>query len=176
MNVFYNPAFKSDRVEIGGMKVSNDLQAALTSDWLGAGLGLTAYDPGVRVGGMLHSVLADSTLHERAARQRPELFVDTGLPTLLKAMSALGAQLSRVRVCIAGGGQLLNAPAASVPGKGMMAAAVLALGQQGLTVEGQHAATDGDCRLILDVATGEVRAQMSGQDGVMVLWKTSTVS
>lgn len=45
-------------VGVGDMKVSNDPEVVLATYSLGSCIGLSIYDPIVRVGGMLHLLLA----------------------------------------------------------------------------------------------------------------------
>ncbi len=176
MNLSYSSGFESKWVGTAGFEASNDPHVVLVSGWLGGGLGLTAYDPAVGVGGLLHAPLSDSRTDERRSRVRPALFVDTGLPALFEAMSRLGAEESRLQICLAGGARLPGSGASVAPGHGMFPAAIRALAQHHLTPRIQHLAASWDCRCSLEVATGEVRLNFSGQTGMTVLWKSSTAT
>jgi chemotaxis protein CheD len=70
---------------------------------LGSCLGIAAYDPMARVGGLLHVMLPSADLDEERARINPALCVDTGVPELLRACRQLGAAQRRLVVTVAGG-------------------------------------------------------------------------
>lgn len=103
------------------MRVSNDPMALLITQSMGSCIGVSVYDPQGHVGGMMHSMLPNSVIHRGQSTQattRPCMFVDTGLPTLLDAVCALGAAKERLVVTIAGGAQFLKSnPILNVGGK-----------------------------------------------------------
>lgn len=74
---------------------------------LGSCIGVTIYDPAVRVGGMLHFMLPSAADAQRAD-QSPPMFGDTGIPLLFRSCYALGAVKERLIVCAAGGAEILN--------------------------------------------------------------------
>jgi chemotaxis protein CheD len=96
-------------VGMADMKVSADPDAALITHALGSCLGITLYDPVVRVGGMLHAMLPDSTIDAVKAEMNPAMFVDTGVPRLFRACYELGAEKSRIQVKVAGGSTIRTA-------------------------------------------------------------------
>ena len=90
-------------VEIGDMKVGHDGDLLVTHA-LGSCLGLLVYDPVVRIGGLLHAMLPLSKINPQKARTNPFMFVDTGVPTLFKALYELGGQKKQMIVKAAGCG------------------------------------------------------------------------
>lgn len=95
-------------VGVSDMKVSANTGDELVTYSLGSCIGIVIYDPVVRVGGMLHYMLPESSLDQEKARKNPYMFADTGIPALFKATYALGAQKQRMKVVIAGGAQILD--------------------------------------------------------------------
>lgn len=95
-------------IGVSDMKVSSDLESILITYSLGSCIGVTIYDPVVRVGGMLHFMLPDSTIDPAKAERNPYMFADTGLPRLFKAAYQLGAKKQRLKVIVAGGSQVLD--------------------------------------------------------------------
>ena len=81
-------------VGMGDMLASNNPQCTLVTHSLGSCVGVVIYDPTVRVGGMLHAMLPDSNISAERAASRPFMFVDTGLPALLKPQMARRASQS----------------------------------------------------------------------------------
>lgn len=90
-------------VGMADLQVSADSSARLVTYALGSCLGVSAYDPVARVGGLLHVMLPLSEIDAGKARTNPALFVDTGVPALFRACYALGAVKSRMVVKVAGG-------------------------------------------------------------------------
>ncbi len=95
-------------VGVADMKVSNDPAAVLVTYSLGSCIGVALYDPVVRVGGVLHFMLPDSSLDPAKARTKPYMFADTGVAPLFRAAYELGAKKQRMRVIVAGGAQILD--------------------------------------------------------------------
>ena len=70
----------------------NDAGADLVTHSLGSCIGVTAYDPVRKVGGLLHLMLPDSSIDATKAAKHPFMFADTGLPRLFHAVYALGGE------------------------------------------------------------------------------------
>lgn len=90
-------------VGVADMKVATEAGELLITYALGSCLGITIYDPAVRVAGMLHVMLPDSTTHGEKGRTNPFMFVDTGVPRLFRAAYEAGAKKERMIVKVAGG-------------------------------------------------------------------------
>lgn len=78
----------------------------LISYGLGSCIGIALFDPVVKVGGLLHIMLPDSS--QARSNENPAKFADTGIPLMLKEMIALGAVKSRIVAKIAGGAQMFK--------------------------------------------------------------------
>jgi chemotaxis protein CheD len=91
-------------VGIGEVRVSTDRTAVLITHGLGSCIAVIAYDPRLKVGGMLHFQLPSSTLSPERAAQAPGTFADTGIPLLFEKMYALGSRKEDIVVKAAGGG------------------------------------------------------------------------
>ncbi len=74
---------------------------------LGSCIGIAVYDSVAKVGGILHYMLPMSSLDEDKARANPLMFGDTGIPELFKEAYKLGAKKERLRVCMAGGANVI---------------------------------------------------------------------
>ncbi|MCL2669075.1 MAG: chemotaxis protein CheD [Syntrophaceae bacterium] len=95
-------------VSIADFKVSNNPAEVLVTYALGSCIGLAIYDPRVRVGGLLHFMLPDSSQHAAKAKENPAMFADTGIPLLFKSCYALGAEKKHLVVKVAGGSNVLD--------------------------------------------------------------------
>ena len=95
-------------VDIADFAVTDDPRATLVTHSLGSCIGVTIWDPGARVGGMIHFMLPDSSLAPEKAKANPAMFANTGIPALFKTAYKLGAVKKRMIVKVAGGAQLLD--------------------------------------------------------------------
>ena len=69
---------------------------------LGSCVGVCAFDAQAGITGLAHVVLPDSG----GSAETPGKFADTAVPHLLEQMARLGANVSRIKVALAGGAQL----------------------------------------------------------------------
>ena len=95
-------------VDIADFVVTDDPRVTLVTYSLGSCIGLVIWDPNVRVGGMLHFMLPESSIASEKAKIKPAMFADTGIPALFRAAYELGAVKKNMIVKIAGGSQLLD--------------------------------------------------------------------
>jgi chemotaxis protein CheD len=95
-------------VGVSDMIVSKDPDGVLVTYSLGSCIGIAVYDPVVRVGGMLHYMLPESSLDGAKAAANPFMFADTGIPRLFKSVYELGGIKSRMRVIMVGGSHVLD--------------------------------------------------------------------
>jgi chemotaxis protein CheD len=95
-------------VGISDLKVSNNINDVLVTYALGSCVGVTVYDPVVKVGGLLHFMLPEASLDIRKAGENPAMFADTGIPLLFKTCYELGAKKKRMIVKVAGGASILD--------------------------------------------------------------------
>lgn len=73
---------------------------------LGSCVGVTLYDPVMKVGGLLHVMLPDSTAYSRI--HKPARYADLGLPMMLDDMRKQGARLQRLDAKLVGGAQMFS--------------------------------------------------------------------
>jgi chemotaxis protein CheD len=95
-------------VGISDIATSQNAGDTLITYSLGSCIGVTVYDPGVKVGGMIHYMLPLSQTSPEKALIKPGMFADTGLTTLLKSVLVMGAAKNRLIVKAAGGAQLMD--------------------------------------------------------------------
>lgn len=95
-------------VGISDMKVSDDESDILVTHSLGSCIGLSLYDPEIRVGGLVHCMMPVSKLDPVKAAANPLMYTDTGVTSLLKSMFERGANRKRLIATVAGAGSLLD--------------------------------------------------------------------
>ncbi len=142
-------------VEIAGMRISSDPEDTLVTYSLGSCLGVTIYDPVLRLGGMIHCMLPLSKVDAQKAAARPFMFVDTGVQRMLGELYEMGLRKSRAVIHVAGGGQVLDTTGIFKIGERNFTVLRKILWNNGLlmesqTVGGQHSRT-----IRLNIGTGE---------------------
>jgi chemotaxis protein CheD len=95
-------------VGVADMKMSNSPVDSIVTYSLGSCIGLVAFDPVARVGGVLHYMLPESELDREKALKRPCMFADTGIPLFLDKALHMGAEGGRLRLMAFGGSQILD--------------------------------------------------------------------
>lgn len=146
------------------MVVSNDPGADLCTYALGSCIGVAVYDPGQKIGGLLHVMLPDSSIHPAKAAARPSMFVDTGVPGLFHSLYNLGAERERLIIMAAGGAQFLDTAGIFNIGERNQQTLLELLDRNGFTL--QAGALGGvSCRTLrLNLDTGDVQIQTPGAD------------
>lgn len=97
-------------IGLGELFVSNKSGTQLIAHGLGSCIGLSAYDRENKIGGMAHILLPDSSIKSGVESNKPGKFADTAIPELIKQLKALGADLSKLEIKIAGGAQMFAIP------------------------------------------------------------------
>lgn len=143
-------------VDIADLRVSRDVTATLVTYSLGSCLGVTVYDPEVRVAGMVHFMLPESALSPEKAKVKPAMFADTGIPALFKAAYELGAQKKRMQVRVAGGSQLLDDNGTFNIGKRNYVMLRKLFWKNGVLIEAEDVGGSVSRTLRMEVATGRV--------------------
>lgn len=95
-------------VGVGDCQTSRDPESIIATYALGSCIGVTAYDPTHRVGGLLHAMLPDSRIHGQNV-ERPAMFVNTGMLELCNKLKTMGADPLHCEWKIFGGAQVMQA-------------------------------------------------------------------
>ena len=149
-------------VGIGELAVSNNPSAVLTTYSLGSCIGVAIYDPGARVGGLLHAMLPDSTMDPARAQANPGMFVDTGLGALLRSAMQLRADKRRLRIFLAGGARIMDDQNLFNIGGRNQGAFAGWLQREDLRATAEHAGGRVNRTIDLAIGTGRVTVKMSG--------------
>ncbi len=150
-------------VNVADMKISNDPKATLVTHSLGSCIGLVLYDPIVKVGGMLHYMLPDSTDPDKE-KSKPLKFAKTGIPILFRSCYKLGALKGRMFVKAAGGAQVMAAAEQFMIGKRNFAALRKILFKNNVLITAHDTGGSVGRTMRLSIATGEVSIKVSGQN------------
>lgn len=143
-------------VDIADMKVTDNPGARLITHSLGSCIGLTIWDPEVRVGGMIHYMLPDAALSPDKARLKPAMFATSGVPALFRAAFALGAVKKRMIVKVAGGSSLLDDNGTFNIGKRNYVMLRKLLWKNDILIQAEDVGGSISRTLVLEMSTGRV--------------------
>lgn len=151
-------------VDIADMKVSADPADELVTYSLGSCLGVSIWDPEVRVGGMLHFMLPQASVSPEKARANPAMFGDTGIPALFRAAYELGAVKQRMIVKVAGGSSLLDDNGTFNIGKRNYVLLRKIFWKNGVLIDAEDVGGSLSRTMRLSVATGRVTIRNRGRE------------
>jgi chemotaxis protein CheD len=151
-------------VDIAALAVSRGRGAVLVTYSLGSCIGVSLWDPIVKVGGLLHFMLPDSNISLEKARSNPAMFCDTGVPELLRAAYELGAVPQRVVLRVAGGAQLFQEHATFEIGRRNYLALRQVLARSGLAIRAEDIGGTVSRTMKLDVGTGRLTIRAGQQE------------
>jgi chemotaxis protein CheD len=159
-----DPALKKNVliVAVAEFQTTNNPASELIAHLIGSGLAVVALDSTHKVGGLLHTLLPDSTVDPSKAAQTPALFVDTGIPLLMQAITQLGAKRDTLLIKIAGGAQFLDEKSVFNLGQRNSQAAKSALARLGFTPQHMDIGGKSSRTVRLDLAAGRITIEAPG--------------
>ncbi len=149
-------------VGVADMKVSNSPEESIITYSLGSCIGLVIYDPAVRVGGILHYMLPESSIDKEKASARPYMFADSGIPRLFKTAYNLGAAKQRMKVYVAGGAEILDQSGFFNIGKRNYMALKKIFFKNNVMINKQDVGGNTNRTVRLEIATGDIYVKTSG--------------
>lgn len=149
-------------VGVADMKVSNNPGESLVTYSLGSCIGLVIYDPVVRVGGMLHYMLPESSIDKEKAAARPYMFADSGIPRLFKTAYQLGAAKQRMKIYVAGGAEILDQSGFFNIGKRNYMALKKMFLKNNVMINQQDVGGNTNRTVRIEIATGDIYVKTSG--------------
>jgi chemotaxis protein CheD len=156
-------------IGVGDLAVSNNTLVTLTTYALGSCVGVVAYDPISRAGGILHIMLPDSSISKEKAGKQPAMFADTGLPLFLRELTGVKAERHRLKIYLAGGACVLNGPDSFKIGERNSVAVKALLAAQGLRVTGADLAGTLNRTLHLELSTGLLTVKLPDRNDKITL-------
>lgn len=147
-------------VGVGDMSVSNNPSITLSTYALGSCVGVAAYDPISKAGGLLHMMLPDSKISPDKAISQPAMFADTGLPLLFRSLAGIRVDRGRVRIMVAGGASVIGGADAFKIGERNVRATLDYLAQEGYVVRHTDLGGNTNRTLHLEIFTGTLTLKM----------------
>ena len=151
---------KSIRVGMSEIVVAKTPDILVTLG-LGSCIGVCIYDPTIKVGGMAHVMLPDSSTSKEVTNRGK--FADTAVPELVGLLQKKGANKLRMLVKMAGGAQMFAYPGMNPQmhiGYRNAVAVEKALGELGLRVSGKCIGGHSGRSIYMDLATGTIKVKM----------------
>ena len=152
-------------VGISDLKVSNNAGDVLVTYALGSCISIAVYDPKMKVGGLLHFMLPESSLDANKAKTNPAMFADTGIPQLFKSCYAYGAEKKRMIVKVAGGASILDDTNYFRIGQKNITAMRKIFWRNNVMIAGEDTGRNCNRTVRLDLATG--RCLIKSSDGTV---------
>ena len=147
-------------ISVGDLAVSNNVQMVLSTYALGSCIGVIAYDPAVKTGGILHLMLPESSISPQKAQAQPAMFADTGLPSFFRALVGLRADRTRLRVMVTGGASVIAGTDPFKIGERNSQATLAWLGRERIRIVHTDVGGSQNRTVHLDVNTGVVTLKM----------------
>lgn len=151
-------------VDIADMQISSDPDVTLVTYSLGSCLGITVYDPTVKVGGMIHCMLPVAKVDEQKAKERPCMFVETGFALMLTQLFELGVRKCSAVVKVAGGSRLLDKNDLFRIGERNYAIFRKILWKNGMMIKAEDVGGAETRTVRLEIGTGRVSVKSGGQE------------
>lgn len=157
---------KEIKVGIADMKVARR-EGILITHALGSCIGITLYDPMIKLGALIHIMLPQATGAKSASVFR---FADTGIRETLRKLSAFGGTKDRYICKIAGGAQMfaVSGGVGSIGNIGQrnIESVRNVLKQEGIRIKNQDVGGNFARTMLIDVSTGAVKLRTIGKPEV----------
>lgn len=151
-------------VGVADHKISQGPDDVIITHALGSCLGITAYDPASKVGGLFHVMLPNASVNPEKAAANPDMFVDSGLPKFFKELYSAGAQKPRLIVKVAGGAQIQDKKDFFAIGKRNYVTMRKLFWKNGIMIKGEDVGGNISRTMHLEIATGKVTISTGGQE------------
>ena len=156
-------------VGVADCRIARGPGPAMVTYGLGSCIAVVVFDPGTQIGGILHFMLPESSLDAGKASANPFFFADTGVPILLQEVCRMGAQKQKLRVCIAGGAQIMNESSMFHIGKRNYLALRKILWKAGIMVQSEAIGGEVSRTISLDLCSGAVSLRVPGEPESLLL-------
>jgi chemotaxis protein CheD len=159
------PAGPEVVVGVGDCRFAQYPDGALATYALGSCLAIIAFDWKIRLGGLLHVMLPDSSIDRAAAGRNPFVYVDTGVPELIRRIEEKGGLKRRMRCSVVGGASMMADSSHFEIGKRNYLALKKAFWKQGLFIDTEDVGGTESRSVRLDLATGRVDLRKGAAPG-----------
>jgi chemotaxis protein CheD len=149
-------------VGIADMKLTKDPKATLVTHALGSCLGVCIWDPALKISGLLHYMLPDSTKSPDKAQLKPYMFGNIGIPAMFKQAYALGSTKKGLVVKLVGAAQVMDDGNLFNIGKKNYLLARKLLYKNGIMIKAEEVGGNTHRTVRINVDTGEIKVKIKG--------------
>lgn len=154
-------------VGVADMAIARECQGRLVTYALGSCIGLSAWDPLAKVGGMLHYMLPQPAEQADPKATKPFMYATTGIPLLMRKLVEAGAKQDRLVVCAAGGAEILEGAASMAIGKRNRTMLRKVAWKMGLTIAAENTGGHQARTMSLDLPSGHVSIRSRDHEGLL---------
>lgn len=154
-------ADKQIKIGIGDMKLARQ-EGTLITYALGSCIGITLYDPNIKLGALIHIMLPNAGGNTGNVFK----FADTGIRETLRKLAAFGGVKSRYICKIAGGAQMFEMTGGGSIGnigQRNIDSVKQTLRAEGIRIKNQDVGKNYARTMLLDVSTGKVSIRTIGK-------------
>jgi len=151
-------------VDIADMAIATNKDDILVTYSLGSCLGIAIYDPVAGVGGLMHCMLPLSSVDQEKAKDRPFMFVDTGMIVMLTKLFDAGLAKANAVVKVAGGARLLDKNDLFRIGERNYTVFRKFLWKNGLMIKAENVGGDITRTVRLEMSTGRFLIKSNGNE------------
>ena len=152
---------KQVSVGIADMKILRQ-EGTLITYALGSCIGITFYDPMIKLGALLHIMLPEAG----ATNVNPMKFADTGIQETLRKFYVFGGMKGRIVCKIAGGAKMFEMKGQGGfgnIGERNIQSVKKILRQEGIRITGEDTGANYARTMLMDLSSGEVRIRTVGK-------------
>ena len=161
-------------VGVGDLAVGTAADGQLVTYALGSCVGLSAFDPVARIGGLLHFMLPQPAPQGDPKAMKACVYATTGIPLLLRRLGEAGAASKRLVVCAAGGAEILEGTAGTAIGHRNHTMLRKVLWKLGVKLAAEDVGGNVARTMTVDLSSGEVHVRTRDTDSV--LWAPNALS
>lgn len=155
-------------VGISDMAISTNPDEKLITYSLGSCVGITMYDPMVRVGGLIHCLLPSRRLSGgKEDGENPLMCVDSGLAQMLQELFDMGAHRENLIVKMAGGSRLFTSRDLFKIGERNVAVARKFLWRNSMMIAAEDVGGSVSRTVWLDMGTGETHLRVDREERLL---------
>ncbi len=152
-------------VGVADLVIGAAAQGRLVTYALGSCIGLSAFDPVAKVGGLLHYMLPQPAEQADPKSLKPFMYASTGIPMLMRKLADAGARQDRLILCAAGGAEILEGAAGMAIGKRNRTTLRKVLWKMGISLVAEDTGGGIARTMSIDLRSGEVRIRSRDKEG-----------
>lgn len=151
-------------VGVADMAIARESQGHLVTYALGSCIGLSAFDPVAKVGGLLHFMLPQPAEQTDPKDLKPYMYATTGIPLMFRKLMEAGARKDRLILCAAGGAEIINDAGVFAIGKRNRTILRKIFWKDGTVVAAEDTGGGLARTMTVNLSTGEVRIRTRDKD------------